>query len=341
MKIKDTYSEYQKVQKGVLDGIWYEHRMGKIISVADLNKRTSWRIVRDKTIEVVVNLDIIERKSENAPKISPVSMLSTSFESMFGNDKYSDYTLVTADGEEIPVHKNVLASRSKVFEAMMETQLKEGSEKKALIDDIESKSLKEFLRFVYCGRVNEIEAVAVDLIYAAEKYGLSDLKPLCVQSLVRTISIDTAVETFILADLHQEKSLKKYALDYILWNYAEMKDHESWTKLSTTLYKEILDFAATADKAGNYIKVSSTITIAPPAQPAQNRQVPPAQNRQVPLAQNVANHANIVNQAIGAIREGLQRMENNVGAARVVVNPPAPNQANLVDVHLNIIDVNP
>jgi hypothetical protein len=300
MSLKASYGGALAKQTGIVEGMYYEKRLGKITSVADLNKRNSYRFLKDKAIEIVISLDIIEKNTENATRGSlNASQLSTSFETMYGNDKYSDYTLITSDGEEIPVHKNILASRSDVLAAMMETQLKEGEEKKAVIDDIDSKALKEFLRFLYCGRVSEteIESVAVDLIYAAEKYGLKDLKPICVQSMIKTISLDNAIETYILADLHQEKPLKKFTLDFILHHYTELKDHESWEKLSTTLYKEILDFAAANDRTAGSIKLTTTITIV-----------------QATPAPAVARQAAVIDRLVNAIQPRI-----NVNAAAIQV----------------------
>lgn len=179
---------------------------------------------------------------------------------------------------------------------MVETKLKEGEEKKALIDDIDSGALKEFLRFLYCGRVKDIDPIAVDLLYAAEKYDLKDLKPLCVKSLTSNISLTNAIDTFILADLHSEEGLKKYCVDFILWHYEDLKRNESWLKMSVELMKEILDHSASTEKSNSCITLTSAITIAaPPVRvinvPAANPQ--PAVNVQPAARVNVGVNANI------------------------------------------------
>lgn len=313
MKLKETYGGFVNKQSGVIDGFHYDKRLGKITSISDLNKRTSWRVLKDNALQLVISLDIMEKQVESPAKIiANNSLLSTSFETMYNNEKYSDYTLITADGEPIPVHKNILASRSQVFATMMENkEFIEGKEKKALIDDIDSKALREFLRFLYCGRVNEIETVAVDLIYAAEKYGLKDLKPLCVQSMIKSISCDNAIETLILADLHQERNLKKFTLDYIMWNYQNLKEHESWNKLTTTLYKEILDFSATMDKTSNFVRLSTTINVVTQAQPTVAAAA--AQNQQAVIQRMV----NALNNAVVIPRAGNANANANA-------QPPQP-----------------
>lgn len=174
---------------------------------------------------------------------------------------------------------------------MMETKLKEGEDKKAVIDDIDSRALKEFLRFLYCGRVCEIESIAVELMYAAEKYDIKDLKPLCTESLIKNISVKNAIETFILADLHHEEDLKAYSLDFILWNYQQLKDHESWENVSKALMKEILDKATEDTKTEKIIKLSSTIDPPPPAQATTNAARSTAAPIRVAIPANNANAA--------------------------------------------------
>lgn len=294
MKLKDAYGQYRNRQKGKIENRHYLNtRLGKIISVADLNKRTSYQLLSNKTLEVVVNLDIIEGKLAGSAKNQlNISQLSSQFENLYYNEKHSDFTLITVDKEEIPVHKNILSTRSPVFDAMVETKLKEGEEKKALIDDIDSVALKEFLRFLYCARVNDIDPIATDLLYAAEKYDLKDLKPLCVRSLTNNICLNNALDTFILANLHDEKELKKYSLDFILWHYVDLKEHESWKKMPVELMKEILDYSSTSqEKINSCITLSSSIAVvARPtnAVPAPVRMANLALNANPPARLNVA-----------------------------------------------------
>jgi speckle-type POZ protein len=172
-----------------------------------------WKLLDNKKLTIVVRLDLIE-KTKLPP---PVNAMSTQYEKLFNNEKFSDFVLITSDEKQIPVHKNILSIRSPVFETMMETKMLESKEGRAKIDDIDGKALMEFLRFVYCGRVEGIDDVAAELIYAASKYDLPDLKPLCVASMTSKLTMDNAIDTMMLADLHGENQLKKFCIDYVKW----------------------------------------------------------------------------------------------------------------------------
>jgi hypothetical protein len=117
MKLKTRYGDYTNKTKGKLTGCSsYEERLGKVTSSADLNKSTSWRLINDNSIEIVLDLEIIENQEGVGQVPARICELSSQYETLYNNDKYSDFTLVTSENEEIPVHKNILASRSPVFQ---------------------------------------------------------------------------------------------------------------------------------------------------------------------------------------------------------------------------------
>lgn len=193
----------------------YDHeRLCKLFNYKDLaTGYREERYIRGKKLKIIVRLSVME--IVNIPCV-PKTM-SEQFEKLFNNEKFSDFTLVTSDEKEIPVHKSVLSVRSAVFETMMETNMRENSEKRAKIEDISAPAFLEFLRFIYCGNVEGIDEHAVELLYAATKYDIQDLKPFCVKSLAENLSITNAIETTMLADLHEEKKLKRYCIDFIDW----------------------------------------------------------------------------------------------------------------------------
>lgn len=193
---------------------WHNEKMGRLINYKELNSyQRKWKLISNKKLTVVLRLDLIENM-----KLPPqLNAMSSQYEKLFNNEKFSDFTLVTAEAKEIPVHKNILSIRSPVFETMMETKMRENKECKATIDDIGEKALFEFLRFVYCGRVEGIDEEARELLYAATKYDVSDLKPLCVVSLAEHLSLANVIDTMMLADLHGEKYLKKFCIDFVKW----------------------------------------------------------------------------------------------------------------------------
>lgn len=66
--------------------------------------------------------------------------------------------------------------------------------------DVDSETLWELLRFIYCKKVENINEVASRLIFAAEKYQIKDLTAICGDSISSQLSIDNVCESLMIAD---------------------------------------------------------------------------------------------------------------------------------------------
>jgi speckle-type POZ protein len=128
---------------------------------------------------------------------------------LFSKD-FSDVTLVSSDEKEIPAHRCILATRSPVFKAMVEK--KSGV---IVAEDIDGETMLEMLRFIYTGTVENFETIALNLIYAAEKYELPDLKSMCDTKLLEQISEETVLEYIELTEKFGLKELLFRSMDYI------------------------------------------------------------------------------------------------------------------------------
>jgi len=119
---------------------------------------------------------------------------------MFDECMFTDFELKSSDDQVFKVHKSVLAARSPVFYAMLTSEMKESKKNFANICNIEGATLKELLRFVYYNGIENLPAVAVKLIQAADQYQLDKLKTLCCDSLIETLTPDNVINRFILSD---------------------------------------------------------------------------------------------------------------------------------------------
>ena len=72
--------------------------------------------------------------------------------------------------------------------------------------------------YVYTGKVGEIEAKAAELLAAAEKYILPELKMMSEEALCRTMKIDNVLDMLVLADLHKDSNVKSVAMKFMLAN---------------------------------------------------------------------------------------------------------------------------
>lgn len=151
-------------------------------------------------------------------------------EDLFRTGKFSDLKIKVAN-REFHVHRCVLASVSEVFERMFSSDMLETRSNTLEINDISDDICEEMLRFIYCRDIKDLESNALDLLYAADKYAIEDLKLLCIQALIETFTFDTAAEMLIRANIYNSKLLKDNLLLFIKTYSREVFATEQWKQL--------------------------------------------------------------------------------------------------------------
>ncbi|XP_050355265.1 speckle-type POZ protein-like [Nymphalis io] len=178
----------------------------------------------------------------------PEAQLSNDFENLLNNGLFSDITMKSAEGNEYKVHKAVLASRSVVLKAHIEHNTTE-CHTNIVESPLEAEVLTEVLTFIYSDKAPRVEHIPEKLLAAADFYELSRLKSLCEEALHKKLTVENAIETLQLADLHSAKILKQLTLEFIKDGQAKLiTKTEGWAKLkSVELIKTIYDYMMTDD----------------------------------------------------------------------------------------------
>ncbi|GBM77491.1 Speckle-type POZ protein-like B [Araneus ventricosus] len=158
---------------------------------------------------------------------------------------FSDVNLKCGSAS-IPAHKLILSARSPVFAAMFKNPMKETHKNEVDITDIDASVLQAMITYIYTAKTSDLTvSTASDLLFAADKYQLPDLKKVCCDFLKESISLQNVMKILVLGDLHAE-DLKLFSVDYICKNYtnfAEFEKIEEWEslrKVKPTLALDIL-----------------------------------------------------------------------------------------------------
>ncbi|XP_055350640.1 speckle-type POZ protein-like [Paramacrobiotus metropolitanus] len=109
----------------------------------------------------------------------------------------SDCKLVCA-GQEVPVHRAILAAQSPVFAAMFQNDMLEKSSGVCKIDDIGVDVLEMMINFAYTRAPFEANNL-MELWHAADKYDMEDLRAECVRRMTNSITTDNALQYFSFA----------------------------------------------------------------------------------------------------------------------------------------------
>ena len=163
---------------------------------------------------------------------------------VFKDGKFTDAFIVCQEKEltaVFPCHKAILAGRSQVFEAMFSPNFKEGMENKVEVVDVAADVLEEMLRFIYCGGVKNLKDGAANILVAAEKYALVDLKQMCEESLCVHMTVENVLDMMDLSDLHNAANLRATALKFIVENAKEVSAQKEWRERIPGVMVDIID----------------------------------------------------------------------------------------------------
>jgi BTB/POZ domain len=122
------------------------------------------------------------------------------YKNIFENEVLSDFQLKMNDGVTLKAHKSILVARSPVFFKMLTTDMKEAKQGFVEVPDFNSKTMRELLRFMYCSEVENLDEIANDLIFAAEKYEVQQLKELCIDHIISKLTRENVLDALIIAD---------------------------------------------------------------------------------------------------------------------------------------------
>lgn len=178
----------------------------------------------------------------------PEAQLSNDFENLLNNGLFSDITMRSSEGNEYKLHKAVLASRSVVLKAHFEHNTVE-CHTNIVESHLETEVLTEVLTFIYSDKAPRIDDIPEKLLAAADFYQLRRLKSLCEEALHKKLTVDNAIETLQLADLHSAKTLKQLTLEFIKDGQAKLiTKTEGWAKVkSVELIKSIYEYIMADD----------------------------------------------------------------------------------------------
>jgi len=159
-------------------------------------------------------------------------------------DKSNNHDVTLTCGDQVfYCHKFMLSARSLVFKAMFQSNLAESESGVVSIIDIHQDVLLEMLQYMYTGCSLTLEKYAGDLLAAAEKYQLDQLKGSCEEMLISKLDVENCIEMLLLAEMHQATNLKTTAVEFFTKNIRKF-DAIDWKfalKNQPTLVMEIME----------------------------------------------------------------------------------------------------
>ena len=161
------------------------------------------------------------------PREANLQELAADLDSFFLRSTLTDIVLY-AEGQAINAHKAVLAARSPVFQKLFEKITSENRPPVILINDLSFEVVQELVSYAYSGSV---KTVSLELLAAAERYGVKGLKRICAGELTKRLSVSTAVEVLIASTVNKCPQLESAAVKYVANHWKHIRRDKSCASL--------------------------------------------------------------------------------------------------------------
>lgn len=163
-----------------------------------------------------------------------VSRLLKTVAELFDKDLYSDITVCFAD-QKIKAHKFVLAARG---DHWSNRDLNEINQLE--LADISSAVGLTLMKWVYTDKaeIPHDEAFLIELVKAATKYRLKELKERCEKMLMSSVSVSNCIKFYQTAEDIGAKELQKYCAEIISNHWHDLKT-EDFSSMSAPLLYEM------------------------------------------------------------------------------------------------------
>ena len=132
---------------------------------------------------------------------------------------FSDWTIVSEDGQRFPCHRNILAAKSSIMKAMMTTEMQEKESKETSLK-YNNKVVGAFVGYFYKGEVSPdvMGSNISSFLELSVLYNLDQLKAQVEDSAIQNMTMENVVEMFSLANIYNAGTLKEATEIFILEN---------------------------------------------------------------------------------------------------------------------------
>ncbi len=137
-----------------------------------------------------------------------------------------------AQGRKIFAHRNILASVSPYFRVLFAGSFREANESVIELEGIEFESLKTIVDSVYTSELKLTTDNVCDVLTATHIFQMDKLIASCEQFMLSNLSRETSLSYLQAAETYSSKKLVSKINDYILENFAELRETEDFLKIS-------------------------------------------------------------------------------------------------------------
>jgi len=174
---------------------------------------SSNNLLTDNNLKLHFIIDLIDIKQFNDFK------LLNGYKRLINNKELSDFKFIVED-KELYAHKVILSARSEVFRAMFSNDMIENRVNICEIPDFQYDVFELLITYIYTGITPKVESMTSELLAAAEKYQILQLKDICEDIIYYDLTIKNAIQTLMIADKYNATKILDKVMDFIIINRA-------------------------------------------------------------------------------------------------------------------------
>lgn len=137
--------------------------------------------------------------------------------------------------KKFKAHKAIIAARSSVFAEMFKDETSGKETGVITIPDCDPGAFKEFLRYVYSGRLQNISfRCAVGVFRIADKFNVKELISFCMDYIRQNMKAEDFFEVITLAEEYHYNKLHSAIQEFFNDNLGEIFKSDGWQNLLKT-----------------------------------------------------------------------------------------------------------
>ncbi|XP_033228296.1 speckle-type POZ protein B-like [Belonocnema kinseyi] len=149
------------------------------------------------------------------------------------DESLSDVRLIAGE-KKYNAHRVILAANSPVFQRIFSHQMQETLKKEVQIKEIEQDVLEEFLKYIYVRKIDKLEELAAELLIAANRYEMEELKSICERELVKKLTLENVLTYLMMADSDNGFNLKEQCFSITIKHFNEVGESGGFKELGKT-----------------------------------------------------------------------------------------------------------
>uniref|UniRef100_A0A1I7ZED2 BTB domain-containing protein n=1 Tax=Steinernema glaseri TaxID=37863 RepID=A0A1I7ZED2_9BILA len=184
------------------------------------------------TVEIAAAVDTVTTTLDEPFKAPEFErQLGDDYMTLLNDDVLTDFTIRVSD-RDVRTHKAILAARSPVFAAMFtHSDTKESKMGVLTIEDLDYEVVRDMLMYIYSGKCSARSDWATELLIAADKYRLDELKRHCEATMIRELTCDNVCQQFVMGHMYNADKLKQRSADFMKLHLTAITKTSGWDEL--------------------------------------------------------------------------------------------------------------